>query len=424
MKLVKRAIELLKLGYVCDHCLGRVLAAQLLSGLTNEQRGSAIRKFMALMIDSGHELGINPSNLAGIELRQVRVEAKRDACIICGDVFREMDMHVKRLVKELRGIEFDTFLIGCVPKDEWLKQEERAWEVVGIEFCESIRSELNRELGRRISELMGKEVDFRLPDVTLVMDFKRGRVRRQLRSLFVFGEYKKLRRGIPQCKWICRVCKGRGCPHCDGRGKLYRTSVQELIERPLLRAAGSKASKFSGMGREDVNVRCLGWRPFVIELLNPLRRRLDLRKACRAINSSKVIKVRRLKFVDRTMVRKVKSFMADKAYEAFVTFEGDIEPNKLRRLMELKGSMISQRTPLRVIHRRADKLRRRVIKELRARLLGRKKLWLRLRVQAGFYVKEFIDGDYGRTSPSVAELLENRPRRIELDVVRIYHDLS
>ena len=36
---------------LCDHCLGR-LYSRLLTGMTNEERGKAIRKFAAMMIDA------------------------------------------------------------------------------------------------------------------------------------------------------------------------------------------------------------------------------------------------------------------------------------------------------------------------------------------------------------------------------------
>jgi tRNA pseudouridine synthase 10 len=216
------------------------------------------------------------------------------------------------------------------------------------------------------------------------------------------------------------VCRGKGCPHCDGKGKLYRTSVQELIERPLLKATGSKRSKFSGLGREDVDARCLGWRPFVLEMLNPRKRQINLRKIQREINRSKLVQVKELKWVDKSVVRKVKSARADKTYLAIVDFQENIDKAKLAKLKVLEGAIISQRTPLRVLHRRADKVRRRIVKSLKVKVLGKKRLQVRVRAQAGLYVKEFIDGDYGRTSPSIAELLGNPPKRITLDVVQIH----
>ena len=88
-----------------------------------------------------------------------------------------------------------------------------------------------------------------------------------IRSHYFYGRYRKLERGIPQTKWPCRSCKGRGCERCDYTGLQYKSSVQGLIGDPLLELFGSKEHAFHGMGREDIDVRCMGrGRPFVMEM--------------------------------------------------------------------------------------------------------------------------------------------------------------
>jgi tRNA pseudouridine synthase 10 len=47
---------------------------------------------------------------------------------------------------------------------------------------------------------------------------------------------------------------------------------------------------------------------------------------------------------------------------------------------------------------------------------------LRLRTQAGTYVKEFVHGDAGRTAPSLGDLLGCRAEIIQLDVTAINDD--
>jgi tRNA pseudouridine synthase 10 len=422
VKLFKKLTQLLSQGYLCDHCLGRILAAQLLTGFTNEQRGQTLRHWLALLIDAGERLEIDLSNFHGIKFRQVKLKPpKPDRCAICGDFFlKEIDRWIDKVMQRLRGIEFDTFLVGSVVRDEMARAEERFWEISGVEFCEPVGAEINREIGRQIERLTGKQVDFKTPDITILINLKTGRVARQVRSLYVFGRYQKLGRGFPQSAWICRICRGAGCPHCDGRGKLYPTSVQEIIARPLLRATGATKSSFHGGGREDIMARCLGWRPFVIELVQPLRRKINLRQAHRQINRSRRVQVKGLKFVQRATIRRVKSARLDKTYLVHITFHKPIDPTKLAELRRLRGAVICQRTPMRVLHRRPDRLRRRLIKSIAVRLLGRKRLELRIRAQAGLYVRELITGDQGRTSPCVAELLNNEPTQISLDVVRIH----
>ena len=84
-----------------------------------------------------------------------------------------------------------------------------------------------------------------------------------IRSHYLYGRYRKLEREIPQTRWPCRVCKERGCEKCNGTGQQYPHSVQSLIGDPLIEIYDSTEHAFHGMGREDIDVRCLGrGRPF------------------------------------------------------------------------------------------------------------------------------------------------------------------
>jgi tRNA pseudouridine synthase 10 len=421
--MIEVIIKALENHYLCNWCLGRLIG-NLLSGYSNEERGKIIRTYLAFLLDSGKKLNIELSNFYGFEFRNIKIEAKKPSkCYICKTFFKEeIDKLAKKILEKIRKkkIEFNTFLIGSIPRDEMLKAEERIWEITGIEFVERIRTEINRELGKRIEKLTRKKVDFKLPDLTLIVNLNTGSIRLQIRSLFVFGKYQKLRRGIPQSKWICSKCKGKGCIACEGKGKLYPTSVQEIIEKPLVKVTRAKKTKFSGAGREDIDARCLDFRPFVIELVKPLKRRINLKEIQKKINKSKLVKVKGLKFVDKSVVRKIKSERADKTYLAHVKFEKPIDKEKLKKIKEIEKEPILQKTPLRVIHRRADKIRKRWVKKISYKLVGKKGLILKIRAESGLYVKELITGDEGRTQPNICDILKNKPKRIILDVIKIH----
>lgn len=420
MKLLENVLKAMKDKYLCDNCLGRI-CANLLSGYTNEERGRAIRQFIAILIDSGEKVEVDYSNFYGIKFKNAKLSAEKPSeCSVCRNFFEsKIDELAKRAVEKLGKIEFETFLVGCIPTEEMRKAEEEVWSKTGIEFVEPIKSEINRELGKRIERLTGRKFSLENPDITMVFDLSTETIRLQVRSLFIFGKYKKLKRGIPQTKWVCPKCRGKGCRYCKGTGKLYPTSVQEIVEKPLLHATGSKKSSFSGGGREDIDARCLDWRPFVIELKNPVKRRIDLKKLEKEINKSKTVKVSQLKLTDRSMVRAVKSERLDKTYLAEITFVNSLDRRRLNELKALEQPIL-QKTPTRVMHRRANKLRKRLVKSVRWRLLGQKKLLLWVRAESGLYIKELITGDEGRTKPSVCELLNNKVKKISLDVVKIH----
>ena len=93
-----------------------------------------------------------------------------------------------------------------------------------------------------------------------------------IRPIYLYGRYKKFERGIPQTRWPCRACRGCGnhCTSCNQTGLQYQNSVQDLIGEPIREVLKGSDTSFHGMGREDIDVRCLGdGRPFVIEIKRP-----------------------------------------------------------------------------------------------------------------------------------------------------------
>lgn len=420
-KITKKAIELMKTQYICDNCLGRQFA-ELLSGLSNDERGKIIRHYIAFLLDAGEKIDIDSSNFYGMKFRNVKIKPKKPGkCKVCKNFFLEkIDDLAKSIVKKLSDYEFDTFLIGTVVSADLLKAEERVWEKSGIEFVEPIKNEINREIGKRIERLTKKKFSIDTPDITAIIDLGTNGVELQIRSLYVYGKYQKLARGISQTKWICRECGGKGCITCKGEGKLYKNSVQEIVEKPLIKVAKAKRSKFHAAGREDVDARCLGKRPFVIELVKPRKRKLELKKIQSQINKSKKVKVYGLEIASKKDIQEVKFSRYDKTYLADITFAKKIDKKKLKLLKKLDGTAINQRTPKRVAHRRSERIRKRKVKKISVKSLGDKKLELKIKGEAGLYIKELITGDDGRTEPSIATLFNNKVKSIKLDVIKIH----
>jgi tRNA pseudouridine synthase 10 len=120
-------------------------------------------------------------------------------------------------------------------------------------------------------------------------------------------------------------------------------------------------------------------------------------------------------------VRKLKKGESkQKEYRVLIEFENEITPRDLRSLeKKLTNIMISQRTPIRVSHRRADLTRERYIYEVNIKKLTPKKVEMKLRCHGGLYVKELVTGDEGRTTPSVSEILKNKAKPMKLDVLNV-----
>jgi tRNA pseudouridine synthase 10 len=132
------------------------------------------------------------------------------------------------------------------------------------------------------------------------------------------------------------------------------------------------------------------------------------------------VEVTGLHYVKREMVAKIKNAKAAKTYRVEVELKTRIKEEDLRNAVAtLSGAVIEQRTPTRVVHRRADLVRRRKVYSARFVSFEEPVLFAEIKCDGGLYIKELISGDGGRTKPSLSELLGTEAEVKELDVVDV-----
>jgi len=393
---------------LCDHCLGRQFA-KLGYGLENYERGAICREIDDIDEDSFVENNIPEDYYYS------------NSCEVCGFVFEKMDHWVKLVVDSFDRYELSTFLIGIRPPNDVLAAEDELWEEYGIEWTEPIKTELSRLIGKRIEDELGITVDFTRADINAVveMDENKDRVELQVNSLLIYGQYNKYSREIPQTEWHCRNCRGSGCDECDWTGKNYPTSVQEIVQKPFMRETKAIEAKFHGGGREDVDARCLGKREFVLELIEPLARDLDLEELQEEVNESQEkVEIFNIQPTHKDKAADIKQKHADKTYRAEVELSEDVDEEELEKLQQLVGEVV-QRTPNRVEHRRADKDRHREVYSVGVEKTGGKEIEIEVAAEAGTYIKELISSDEGRTEPSISGVLGVEAECKVLDVIDI-----
>ncbi len=388
-------------GNICDRCLGRNFSKSV-AGSGNLERGEYLR----------NKLEASNQNIQ-----------KTGSCYICNDLFETLDKMTNNVVEVLKDeqIHFSNFLVGSRVDSEILRREEQIHKTFDIDV-ENIKKEINREIGKELSLRLSKEVEFDNPNVVLMVDFKTGKVDIQINPIFIESRYRKLIRGIPQTKWPCNKCKGKGCEKCNYTGKMYAETVEELISEDAIKAAKGVGAKFHGAGREDIDVKMLGkGRTFVLEIKEPKIRDIDLKKLVETVNKHAMgkVEISEMKFVAKNRRAVIKESSRDtyKIYKATVALENEVDNSLLDSLKSMK--IINQRTPIRVSHRRADKIRTREIRQLEYIKVDSKLLELVIECEGGLYIKELISSDENRSQPSVAGMLKTGARCVQLDVLDV-----
>ena len=403
MELTELYRKVKEYGPICDHCLGRLVAKRS-HGLSNDMRGKAIRIATALEANEPYV-------------------PEEEPCWICNNFFDHTGTWAERVITALEGIECRTFLIGSRVPPLIAEAEEMIWSDLSLHDPEPLKSEINREVGKAVSALNGLEVELKTPDVVVVLNIQREFAEVQIRPVFLYGRYFKYERGIPQTHWNCRSCQGAGCDVCNGTGKQYADSVEELIGRPLCRIFDGTAATLHGAGREDIDAVMVGsGRPFIIEISEPRHRQAELAFLEEEINRETAgrVAVKDLRWTERGEVETLKTHKGHKKYRILVDIDGSIPEETLSAAADqLTGATIHQRTPARVAHRRADKVRERVVLDFRCAGQEDKLFAFEVSGEAGLYIKELISGDQGRTTPSLSEILGTPARVVQLDVVDV-----
>lgn len=390
MNLIDNARALVATGPLCHSCLGRPFADRSF-GLTNAERGRALRTTLALADDEPFE-------------------PPEDRCWVCEGLCDRFDELAEQAATALGETELYTYQVGSrVPP--LLEENDRLLRIdagMDEDAGEELSTELNREVGRRLGRLLGATVDFERPDVQFLVDLESDpdRIEVQRNSVSIYGRYRKLERGIPQTEW-----------------EKFETSVEELVSPPFLSTFRGTDAVFHGAGREDVDALMLGsGRPFVLEIKEPRRRDADLDALATEVNEGTGgrVEIENLQFVTYEMIERVKEHDASKTYRATVDFDDTVGEASFEAAIEaLEGTTIEQRTPNRVSHRRADLVRERTVLDIDGSLTDTYTASVEIHGEGGLYIKELISGDEGRTEPSLAGLLGVDATVRTLDVIDV-----
>jgi len=394
----------------CDFCVQRLAGRR--TNSKGEEGGKEIRK---------EAFQNNP---------ELESSLKNELCPMCEDLFGDVDNIVTRIIDEIGQVEHSTIQLGIhLPKD-LVDEEDKIRSRHGSPGSAPLKPSFVRAIQEKLS-IKVNNVSFvkERPDLMILVDGLTLKVDVDVRPVFLYGRYRKLIRELPQTRWPCRACRGRsgGCESCHNTGLQYLESVQDLLAELIRLALVAEDTSFHGMGREDIDVRCLGnGRPFVLEIKKPGTRDVDLEEIQNIVNQNakEKVEINSLRWSNRSEVVKVKESRSEKSYT--IRFRVEDIPDQetvIESISSLSGVTLAQETPQRVSHRRAAKTRKRKVIQLSNIMIEEDEVQFFVRCEAGTYVKELVHSDEGRTVPSVSSVLGDKECTvIWLDVEDIHYE--
>lgn len=338
-------------------------------------------------------------------------------CFICEGKFNSLDSMLEIAAKLLIDSKSPSFLVSSSIPKEFLVNEDHLFDQKFTNDSRSIKFFLNKVLSSRLRELT-KLKTAKDSFCTVVFDFTALSVDLVFSDLFIFGRYKKHAPNISQSRWTCGDCEGSGCDTCNNLGKNY-VSVEELIGNPSKALSNAREYSLHASGREDVDVTNSAGRAFVLELKNAQTPIFDLSLLEKRIALDGLVSVTNLLVVDRGFVEIVTESHFDKTYVADISFDRELTKEEFEKILSLNGTILHQRTPNRVKHRRSDLIRKRKIIDLKILSFSKNSAKIQVTAEAGTYIKELISSDEGRTSPSVSGVLNCASKCEKLEVTKI-----
>jgi len=363
--IIPDAKKILKDHNLCDNCLGRLFASK---------------------------LGVSSHQKLGKKIRSTLHKKNPKSCFICKNMMSKLDTQLSKMYEMSNDFEFSTFLVGAILQPSILDRDDQIRSKFKLRGINSIKGDINREIGKRFGRRTKTKVDYQNPEIVFTLDFKKEECEIKPKPLFLSGRYTKSIRGIPQKQRSCNQCRGKGCYVCEFHGISEFDSVEGKIARFLYEKFGALQAKITWIGSEDESSLVLGrGRPFFAKLINPHKRKLRLGKKI-ALDG---IVIRDLKVIEKIPSNVIR-FRSKVAMQ--VQTQNEIKSSQLRNLHKLEKQPIA-------IYENSGKKNQRNVSNIRYKKKSSNSFSILMKADGGVPLKRFADGV--EVTPSLTSILEN-----------------
>ena len=185
--------EIKKYSPFCLSCLGRSVGL-VGFGLDNRERGIEMINIIELS-----------ENMNIVE----EIICSPEDCKICDGLIGEIDNFIDLACESISDYSLETFKIGTIVDKDILNLESEFANTFGVNLSESIKSQLNREIGIGVFQKNNILARLDNPDSTVIIDTRYDTINLEIKSIFVEGKYNKYDRTIPQTYGLVESVKER-----------------------------------------------------------------------------------------------------------------------------------------------------------------------------------------------------------------------
>ena len=363
--IISNAKEILKEHNLCNNCLGRLFAPK---------------------------LGLSSHEKLGKKIRSILRKPNPKSCFICKNMMSKLDVQLSKMLEMSHDYEFSSFLIGGILRPSILDRDDLIRSKFKLQGINSIKGDVNREIGKRFGRKTKTTVDYQNPDIVFTLDFKNEECEIKPKPIFLSGRYTKNIRGIPQKQKPCRYCRGKGCYVCEFHGISEFDSVEGKIAKFLYEKFGAQQAKITWIGSEDETSLVLGrGRPFFVKLVNPHKRTLRLAKKV-PLDGVFLHDLKIIEKIPSSIIR----FRSKVGME--IQTKNEIKSSQLKNLHKLEKQPIA-------IYENSGKKSQRNISGIQYKKKSSNSFSLFMKADGGVPLKRLADGV--EVTPSLSSILEN-----------------
>jgi tRNA pseudouridine synthase 10 len=341
-----------------------------------------------------------PNLLSGSnkQFNQKQIQVIDSNCFICKGIMTSIHKSMDIVCSSLSEYQFETFVIGTRIDSSIIEREDEIRSKLKLKGGENIKQNFNRLLSSAVSQKLGKSVNFRDPDIELILNIHDNGIEVRSKSLFAFGRYTKLKRGISQ--------------KTSNYNEFNLISIENILSKKIIELSQANYINFTWIGGEDNNSLVSGeGRPFYSEIVNPKNRKLDPKDFLNLDNDFVILNS--FEFLDSKPLT-IPSFTVE--VKAHIKISPIPSKNSIKKLEDFYNDR-----EVTCVNRKGNRNNLKKVYSLSVEKIYKSKIVANIHCDGGLTIRNLVEGG-GYVSPSISDILSGNikiDKKVPFDIINV-----